>query len=142
MCTTLVEDALKAANLTRGACLGPVFHSDHESHLQGLRDARRRLGVTQSMGAVGSSADDALAESFNAALEREVLQEQRCWPNELTCGRGGRTGPMRGGCRFDVDGLAAAAVLEAGRRISSPATDEEKVRWLGTAPAGRARCGT
>ena len=32
-----------------------------------------RLGVTRSMGAVGSSADNALAESFNATLKRETL---------------------------------------------------------------------
>ncbi|SFO60351.1 Integrase core domain-containing protein [Pseudonocardia ammonioxydans] len=31
-----------------------------------------RLDVQQSMGAVGSSADNALAESFNATLKREV----------------------------------------------------------------------
>lgn len=39
------------------------------------------------MGAVGSSADNALAESFNAALKREVLQDAACWPDELTCRR-------------------------------------------------------
>ena len=33
----------------------------------------RALGMTQSMGGVGSSADNALAESFNAALKREIL---------------------------------------------------------------------
>jgi transposase InsO family protein len=40
-----------------------------------------RLGaewdVTQSMGAVGTSADNALAESFNATLKRETLHEVR-----------------------------------------------------------------
>jgi transposase InsO family protein len=39
------------------------------------------------MGAVGSSADNALAESFNAALKREVLQDAACWANELSCRR-------------------------------------------------------
>nr|MBA3783506.1 transposase [Nocardioides sp.] len=46
-----------------------------------------KLGVTQSMGAVGSSADNALAESFNAALKREVLQDAACWADELACRR-------------------------------------------------------
>src|SRR4051812_14412405 len=32
----------------------------------------QQLGVTQSMGSVGTSADNALAESFNAALKRET----------------------------------------------------------------------
>lgn len=46
-----------------------------------------KLGVTQSKGAVGSSAENALAESFNAALKREVLQEATTRPDELTCPR-------------------------------------------------------
>ena len=32
------------------------------------------MGVVQSMGAVGSSADNAAAESFNAGLKRETLE--------------------------------------------------------------------
>ena len=47
----------------------------------------KKLGVTQSMGAICSSADNALAESFNAALKREVLQDERVWPDELACRR-------------------------------------------------------
>ena len=46
-----------------------------------------RLGVTQSMGAVGSSADNALAESFNATVKREVLQDAACWSDETNCRR-------------------------------------------------------
>jgi transposase InsO family protein len=38
-----------------------------------------RLGVTRSMGAVGSSADNALAESFNATLKRETLAGAPGW---------------------------------------------------------------
>jgi len=47
----------------------------------------RKLGVTQSMGAVGSPADNALAESFNATLKREVLQHRAAWADEPTCRR-------------------------------------------------------
>lgn len=32
------------------------------------------------MGAVGTSADNSLAESFNATLKREVLQDENSWP--------------------------------------------------------------
>lgn len=39
------------------------------------------------MGAVGSSADNALAESFNATMKRETLQDAACWTDELTCRR-------------------------------------------------------
>lgn len=39
------------------------------------------------MGAVGASADNALAESFNATIKREVLQDDTCWPDAATCRR-------------------------------------------------------
>lgn len=89
MRTSLVEDALKAAAATRGSLKGAVFHSDHGSVYCSKDYAKlcRKLGVTQSMGAVGSSADNALAESFNATIKREVLQDAACWPDELTCRR-------------------------------------------------------
>ena len=89
MRTELVEDALKAAAATRGSLNGAIFHSDHGSVYCSKDYAKlcAKLGVTQSMGAVGSSADNALAESFNAALKREVLQDERTWSDELTCRR-------------------------------------------------------
>ncbi|SEN84444.1 Integrase core domain-containing protein [Nonomuraea pusilla] len=37
------------------------------------------FGVCQSMGAVGSSADNAAAEAFNATLKRETLQGAKRW---------------------------------------------------------------
>ncbi|WP_374201903.1 integrase core domain-containing protein [Actinokineospora sp. PR83] len=37
-------------------------------------------GVTQSLGAIGSSADNAAAESLNASLKRETLQGAHTWP--------------------------------------------------------------
>ena len=89
MRTELVEDALKAAAATRGSLKGAVFHSDHGSVYCSKAYATlcRKLGVTQSMGAVGTSADNALAESFNATMKREVLQDAACWSDELTCRR-------------------------------------------------------
>lgn len=89
MRTELVEDALKAAAATRGSLAGAIFHSDHGSVYTSKDYARlcRKLGVTQSMGAVGTSADNALAESFNAALKREVLQDAACWTNAPSCRR-------------------------------------------------------
>ena len=82
----LVEDALNAAAATRGSLAGAIFHSDHGSVYTSKDYARlcKDLGVTQSMGAVGSSADNALAESFNATIKREVLQDAACWTDELT----------------------------------------------------------
>ncbi len=87
MRTELVADALKAAAALRGSLAGAVFHSDHGSQYTSTDFANlcRELGVTQSMGGVGTSADNALAESFNAALKREVLQDRGSWADEATC---------------------------------------------------------
>jgi transposase InsO family protein len=89
MRTELIEDALRAAASLRGSLTGSVFHSDHGSQYTSKDFANlcRDLGVTQSMGAVGTSADNALAESFNAALKREVLQDDSCWDDATTCRR-------------------------------------------------------
>lgn len=89
MRTELVEDALKAADSLRGGLTGSIFHSDHGSQYTSKDFAMlcKELGVTQSMGAVGTSADNALAESFNAALKREVLQDNTSWADAATCRR-------------------------------------------------------
>ena len=89
MRTDLVADALLAAEALRGGLEGAVFHADHGSQYTSKDFATlcKELGVIQSMGAVGTSADNALAESFNATLKREVLQDRSCWPDEADCRR-------------------------------------------------------
>ncbi|STZ41299.1 transposase [Mycolicibacterium gilvum] len=89
MRTELVIDALKAAAALRGSLAGAIFHADNGSQYTSRDFANlcRDLGVVQSMGAVGSSADNALAESFNAALKREILQDRNCWPDAAICRR-------------------------------------------------------
>jgi transposase InsO family protein len=47
----------------------------------------RRDGVTRSMGAVGTSADNAACESFHASLKRETLQSVRDYGDAGTCRR-------------------------------------------------------
>jgi transposase InsO family protein len=42
-------------------------------------EACRAAGATRSMGAVGSSADNAAAESLNASFKRETLQGTQTW---------------------------------------------------------------
>jgi transposase InsO family protein len=89
MRTDLIVDALSAARDTRGSLAGAIFHSDHGAQYTSRAFAEhcRALGVTQSMGAVGTSADNALAESFNATLKRETLRGGHAWPDEHTCRR-------------------------------------------------------
>ncbi|MBK4139962.1 DDE-type integrase/transposase/recombinase [Corynebacterium macginleyi] len=68
MRVSLVIDALAHAHGVRGSLDGAIFHSDRGSVYtsQAFRNYCSSLGVRQSMGAVGTSADNALAESFNA----------------------------------------------------------------------------
>ena len=58
--------------------------TDHGSQYTSrtFAEACRRAGVTQSMSAVGSSADNALAKSFNATCERETPQGRKGWSSE------------------------------------------------------------
>ena len=71
---SLVIDALAHGHGVRGSLDGAIFHSDHGSVYtsQAFQEHCARLGVRQSMGAVGTSADNALAESFNATLKGQV----------------------------------------------------------------------
>ncbi|MBT2540527.1 IS3 family transposase [Streptomyces sp. ISL-44] len=80
----LVIDALAAAERTRGSLAGAVMHTDHGSQYTSkiFAEICRSAGVRQSMGAVGSSADNAAAESFNAAFKRETLKGRKGWSDE------------------------------------------------------------
>jgi transposase InsO family protein len=84
MRTDLVIDALNAAKRTRGSLDGALFHSDHGAQYtsKAFAAACATAGIRQSMSAVGSSADNALAESFNATFKRETLQGRRAFGDE------------------------------------------------------------
>lgn len=79
MRTELVTAALQAAAAARGAAGldGAIFHSDNGAQYvsQDFADVCRELGVTRSRGAVGTSANNAAAES----LKRETLQGKKRW---------------------------------------------------------------
>jgi putative transposase len=76
--TALVLDALEMAQAQRRAT-HVIHHSDHgcqyTSYAFGLRC--REMGVRPSMGSVGDAYDNALAESFFATLECELLDRRR-----------------------------------------------------------------
>ncbi|CAN5242102.1 hypothetical protein BH24ACT10_BH24ACT10_15770 [soil metagenome] len=86
MRTDLIQTALTDALASRRSLVGAVFHSDHGAQYSSkiFAELCAQLGVTQSMGAVGTSADNALAEAFNATLKRELLQGASAWSDELT----------------------------------------------------------
>ena len=84
MRTELVLDALHAAQRTRGTLDGATFHTDHGAQYtsKAFAAACAAAGVRQSMSAIGSSADNAAAESFNATFKRETLQGRRAFTDE------------------------------------------------------------
>lgn len=58
----------------------PIELAQHTS--RAFADACRLADVRQSMSRVGSSADNAAAEPFNATFKRETLKGPRGWPSE------------------------------------------------------------
>jgi putative transposase len=77
--SAVAKAALCMATAVRGGNVdGVVFHSDKGGEYVGDLFARAcsALGVTQSMGRVGSALDNAAAESFNSTLEHELLSRR------------------------------------------------------------------
>ncbi|MFH8582152.1 IS3 family transposase [Streptomyces zaomyceticus] len=80
MRTSLVTDAIEMAVAARGDRVnGVVFHTDRGAQYGAAAFAEvcRRHGIRRSMGRVGSSYDNALAESFFQGLKRELLHGRR-----------------------------------------------------------------
>jgi len=77
--TELVLAALNAAIAQRRPEL-VVFHSDHGCQYTSYAFGKRcrEMNVVPSMGSIGDAYDNAMAESFFATLEREVLN-RRCF---------------------------------------------------------------
>jgi transposase InsO family protein len=75
----LCTDALAAAGAARGNSFfaGTVFHSDHGCQYTSgeFKACCERMGITQSMGTVGDSYDNAMAESLWSSLKRELVDD-------------------------------------------------------------------
>ncbi len=76
MRTAMVLDALEMARWSRGARLeGLVTHSDAGSQFTSIRYGERldEIGAVPSIGSVGDSYDNALAESVNSLYKTELI---------------------------------------------------------------------
>ena len=73
--TALVLDALDAAIARRRPSPGVIHHSDRGTQYTSVALGRRlaEVGIAASMGRPGSGLDNALAESFFASLETELI---------------------------------------------------------------------
>jgi putative transposase len=101
MVAELVIAALNMATSRRKA-RGVVHHSDHGSQYTSLAFGKRcqEMGVTPSMGSVGDAYDNAMAESFFATLECELIN-RRSWKTKpkraRRCSRTSKVGTTRAG---------------------------------------------
>jgi putative transposase len=75
----LVMDALEMALWNRQPAPGVIHHSDHGSQYTSLAFGQRcrRAGIVPSRGSVGDCYDNAMAESFFASLECELIDRNR-----------------------------------------------------------------
>ncbi len=78
----LVTSALDAAIVHRRPGTDLVHHSDHGSQYTSLTFGRRlrESGIAASMGSIGDCFDNAMAESFFATLETELI-DRSDWTN-------------------------------------------------------------
>lgn len=82
MRTQMVLDALEMARHSRGTQLeGLVCHSDAGSQFTSLRYGERlaEIGAVPSIGSVGDSYDNALAEAVNGLYKTELIRQQGPW---------------------------------------------------------------
>jgi transposase InsO family protein len=79
MRTELCTDAMASAAATRGRShfAGTVFHSDHGCQYTStdFKKCCRKMRIVQSMGTVGDSYDNAMAESLWSSLKRELVDD-------------------------------------------------------------------
>jgi putative transposase len=75
MRTEVVTAALDAAIVHRRPGEGLIHHSDHGSQYTSIAFGRRlrESGIAASMGSIGDCYDNAMAESFFATLETELI---------------------------------------------------------------------
>jgi putative transposase len=79
--TELVIDAFGVTNWCRRPALGTIFHSDHGSLYVAWAFGRRLrdAGLLASKGSVGDALDNAVAESFFAPMQTELLDRHPIW---------------------------------------------------------------
>ncbi len=81
--TDLVLDALEQALWSRNGTEGLVHHSDRGSQYLSIRytDRLAQANIDASVGSVGDSYDNALAETINGLYKTEVIRRRGPWKN-------------------------------------------------------------
>lgn len=83
MQTDLILDALEQALWARGKPKDVTHHSDRGSQYVSIRysDLLAEAGFNASVGSVGDSYDNALAETINGLYKTEVIHKNGPWKN-------------------------------------------------------------
>jgi putative transposase len=81
--TDLVLDALEQSIHARGRSGDLIHHSDRGTQYLSIRYSERlaEAGITASVGSVGDSYDNALAETINGLYKTEVIRKRGPWRN-------------------------------------------------------------
>ncbi len=87
MTKSLVMQALFRATASKHPDKGLIAHSDSKNTYTSVEFGKRcrEMGVHRSMGSVGDAYDNAMAESFFASLECELI-DRRSWKNKTEAG--------------------------------------------------------
>lgn len=83
MHTELILDALEQAIWHRGKTEGLIHHSDRGSQYLSIRYSERlaEAGIQASVGSVGDSYDNAMAETINGLFKAEIIRRNGPWKN-------------------------------------------------------------
>ena len=83
LATNLVLAALEQALWSRTETQGLIHHSDRGCQYLSIRYTERlgEVGVESSVGSVGDSYDNALAETINGLYKTEVIRRRGPWRN-------------------------------------------------------------
>ena len=132
----LVTDALTMAVKARKPDAGTIHHSDHGGQFIGLTfgQACHDAGIAQSMGAVGTCYDNAVAETFFATLTKERLL------HDAPEGAWGTRAQLRSAIFEYVEGFYNPSRLHSTLGMRSPVEYEED--HAGGDPDGLARART
>jgi transposase InsO family protein len=81
MCAELTLDALEQALWARKIAEGLIHHSDRGSQYLSIRYSERleEMGINPSVGSVGDSYDNALAETIIGLFKTEVINRRGPW---------------------------------------------------------------
>ncbi len=81
--TELVLDALEQALYSRTGTRGLIHHSDRGCQYLSIRytDRLGEVGINASVGSVGDSYDNALAETINGLYKTEIIRRRGPWRN-------------------------------------------------------------